>query len=146
MADIVRDSEGTPTIAGTEVRVVDVARAYEHGGHSPDEITSFYGDLTLGDVHTALAYYFDNLEEFYRQSTEATLELHEDEEPEFVAYGIGLYVLGEATVGQAAERAGVSRSRMSDLLSAAGIEVTLGSPGDTDEFQETLDAADDGDG
>lgn len=30
---------------------------------SPDEIVAAYPDLTLSDVHAALAYYFDNVAE-----------------------------------------------------------------------------------
>lgn len=135
MTEIVRDAEsdGVPVIAGSGVRVLEVARAYERDGHSPDEIVSFYPELTLGDVHTALAFYFDNLDEFRTQAIDPELALRDDEEPEFVAYGIGLYVLGEVTVGQAAERAGVSRSRMSELLDAADIETSVG-PEDDDEL------------
>ncbi|PSP48579.1 DUF433 domain-containing protein [Halobacteriales archaeon QH_3_68_24] len=56
---IVRDdehSDGAPTIEGTGIRVKDVAEAYEHSGYDPDEIVQLYPDLTLGDVHRALAY------------------------------------------------------------------------------------------
>ena len=65
---IVRDdehSDGAPTIEGTGIRVKDVAEAYEHSGYDPDEIVQLYPDLTLGDVHRALAYYFDNIDEFH---------------------------------------------------------------------------------
>lgn len=64
---IVRDdehSDGAPTIEGTGIRVKDVAEASEHSGYDPDEIVQLYPDLTLGDVHRALAYYFDNIDEF----------------------------------------------------------------------------------
>jgi len=64
---IVRDpdhSDGAPTIEGTGIRVQDVGSAYEHSGYDPDEITQLYPDLTLGDVHRALAYYYDHVEEF----------------------------------------------------------------------------------
>lgn len=64
---IVRDSEhsdGAPTIEGTGIRVQDVAEAYEHSGYDPDEIIQLYPDLTLGDVHRALAYYFDHIDDF----------------------------------------------------------------------------------
>jgi len=57
---IVRDreySDGAPTINETGIRVKDVASAYEHSGYSPDEITQLYPDLSLSDVHRALAYY-----------------------------------------------------------------------------------------
>jgi len=65
--EIVRDerhSDGAPTFAGTGIRVKDVAEAYEHSGYDPDEITQLYPDLSLADVHRALAFYYDHIEEF----------------------------------------------------------------------------------
>ncbi|MDZ7687226.1 MAG: DUF433 domain-containing protein [Halobacteriales archaeon] len=56
-------SDGAPTLEGTGIRVVDIAKAYEHSGYDPDEITELYPDLSLGDVHTALAYYYENVDE-----------------------------------------------------------------------------------
>ena len=67
MTEIVRDpehSDGAPTIDGTGIRVINVASAYEHSGYSPDEIADFYPGLSLADIHTAIAYYYDHLEEF----------------------------------------------------------------------------------
>ena len=64
---IVRDpehSDGAPTIEGTGIRMKDIAVAYEHSGYEPDEITQLYPDLSLGDVHRALAYYYDNIDNF----------------------------------------------------------------------------------
>ena len=57
-------SDGAPTIEGTGIRVKDIAVAYEHSGYSPDEITQLYPDLSFGDVHRSLAYYYDNIERF----------------------------------------------------------------------------------
>lgn len=57
-------SDGAPTIEGTGIRVTDVAKAYEHSGYDPDEITQLYPDLSLADVHRALAYYFDSIDDF----------------------------------------------------------------------------------
>ena len=57
-------SDGAPTIRGTGIRVKDVASAYEHSGYEPDEITQLYPDLSLGDVHRALAYYYDHIDDF----------------------------------------------------------------------------------
>lgn len=54
-------AHGRPRIAGSRIRVQDVAVWHERLGMSPDEIADEY-DLTLGEVHAALAYYFDNLE------------------------------------------------------------------------------------
>ena len=64
---IVRDddhSDGAPTIEGTGIRVKDVAVAYERSGYEPDEITQLYPELSLSDVHRALAYYYDHIDDF----------------------------------------------------------------------------------
>lgn len=52
---------GQPRIAGHRIRVQDVVLWTEQG-QSPDEIVSAFPQLTLGDVHAALAYYFDHRE------------------------------------------------------------------------------------
>ncbi|MFC6873523.1 DUF433 domain-containing protein [Halobellus marinus] len=72
---IVRDSEhsdSAPTIEGTGIRVKDIASAYEHSGYDPDEITQLYPDLSLSDVHRALAYYYDHIDDFRSPSSEPT--------------------------------------------------------------------------
>jgi uncharacterized protein (DUF433 family) len=56
-------SDGAPTIEGTGIRVKDIAVAYEHSGYGPDEITQLYPDLSLGDVHRTLAYYYDDIDD-----------------------------------------------------------------------------------
>jgi uncharacterized protein (DUF433 family) len=70
---IVRSSEhsdGAPTIKGTGIRVKDIASAYEHSGYDPDEITQLYPNLSLGDVHRALAYYYEHIDDFRSSSSE----------------------------------------------------------------------------
>jgi len=62
----VQDSDicsGAPVVEGTRTRVLDIAIAFEYNGMSPDEIVEYYPQLDLADVHTALAYYYDNLDE-----------------------------------------------------------------------------------
>src|SRR5579872_6730637 len=54
---------GKACIAGHRVRVLDVVAWHEHHGMTPDEIVSHVPTITLGDVHAALAYYFDHIEE-----------------------------------------------------------------------------------
>ncbi len=54
---------GKACIAGHRIRVMDIAIRHEHLGMSADEIVAAYPTITLSDVHTALAYYFDNIEE-----------------------------------------------------------------------------------
>jgi|SRR5205085_289041 len=54
---------GKACIAGTRIRVMDIAIWYEHQGMTPDEIVDQFPTITLSDVHTALAYYYDHIEE-----------------------------------------------------------------------------------
>lgn len=54
---------GKACIAGHRVRVLDIVVWHEHQGMTPDEIVSHVPSITLADVHAALAYYFDHLDE-----------------------------------------------------------------------------------
>lgn len=58
---------GKACIAGHRVRVFDVVTWHEHQGMTPDEIVSHIPTITLADVHAALAYYFDHLEEIQQE-------------------------------------------------------------------------------
>lgn len=60
---------GRPRVAGTRIRVENVVRWSEQG-MSPDEIVASYPQLTLADVHAALAFFFDNQEAIERQMQE----------------------------------------------------------------------------
>lgn len=60
------DSEvmsGSPCIAGTRVRVMDLVSAYK-AGVPVDELQEYFSSraLTLSEIHAALAYYFDHQE------------------------------------------------------------------------------------
>lgn len=57
---------GRPRIAGSRIRVQDVASPHERLGHTPDEIVAAYPQLSLADIHAALAYYFDHRDEVRR--------------------------------------------------------------------------------
>lgn len=54
---------GRACIAGHRIRVIDIVVWHELRGYSPDEIVNMFPGISLGDVHAALAYYFDNLQE-----------------------------------------------------------------------------------
>ena len=54
---------GKACLAGHRVRVMDIAIRHEFMGMSADEIVAQLPSITLGDVHAALAYYFDHIEE-----------------------------------------------------------------------------------
>lgn len=58
---------GKPRIAGHRIRVQDVVVWHECQGQSPDEIVARFPQLSLADVHAALAYYFDHREEIRQQ-------------------------------------------------------------------------------
>lgn len=53
---------GKPRIAGHRIRVLDVALWHERCGWTPDEIVAHFPQLTLADIHAALAYYWDHRE------------------------------------------------------------------------------------
>jgi uncharacterized protein (DUF433 family) len=54
---------GRACIAGHRIRVMDIVVCHEMRGMSPAEIVYQYPGITIADVHSALAYYFDNVEE-----------------------------------------------------------------------------------
>lgn len=57
---------------------------------------------------------------------------------EALALTIGLYALGEISLGTAAERTGVSRWEMQEILDDHGVEVRLG-PADMDDASDEVD-------
>jgi uncharacterized protein (DUF433 family) len=59
--------DGSPTIAGTRTRVIDIAIEYEGLGRSPDEIMRSHPHVSLYHIHDALSYYYENREELDRK-------------------------------------------------------------------------------
>jgi|SRR6185436_107591 len=57
------DAEGAPVLAGTTMKVVELVMAQRAYGWSPEELHFQHPDLSLGQVHSALAYYWDHQEE-----------------------------------------------------------------------------------
>jgi uncharacterized protein (DUF433 family) len=74
---------GKPRVAGTRIRVQDIYVWHELQGRSPDEIVSRFPQLTLADVHAALAYYWDNPAEIQRElaSAESLLDQLKQDAP-----------------------------------------------------------------
>ena len=62
------------------------------------------------------------------------------DDTEELATTIGLYALGEISLGKAAERTGVTRWEMEEILSEADIEVGLG-PQDMEDIEDEVDTA-----
>lgn len=54
---------GKACVAGHRVRVMDIVLRHEDLGLSADEILAIFPELSLSDVHAALTYYFDNVDE-----------------------------------------------------------------------------------
>ena len=61
---------GVPRIAGHRIRVQDIYVWHELQGMSPAEIITEFPQLTLSDVHAALTYYFDHVDEIRRDMEE----------------------------------------------------------------------------
>jgi uncharacterized protein (DUF433 family) len=66
---IVLDDGQVPWIAGTTMKVVELVTAQQAYGWSPEELAFQFPHLTLGQVHSALAYYWDHQEMLDREIT-----------------------------------------------------------------------------
>lgn len=56
------NAEGVSFIAGTTMKVVELVMAQMAHGWSPEELHFQHPYLTLGQIHSALAYYWDHKE------------------------------------------------------------------------------------
>jgi len=57
---IVLSEKSVPTIAGTTMKVVELVMAQRAHGWSPEELHFQHPDLSMSQIHTALAYYWDH--------------------------------------------------------------------------------------
>ncbi len=64
---IVLDDGRVPRIAGTTMKVVELATAQQAHGWSPEELAFQFPHLKLSQVYSALAYYWDHQEELDRE-------------------------------------------------------------------------------
>jgi uncharacterized protein (DUF433 family) len=53
-------ANGKAIIAGTRIKVTQIALEYERLGWTPDQIIDAHPHLTLAQVHDALSYYYEN--------------------------------------------------------------------------------------
>ena len=60
ISHIVIDDKGVARIAGSRIRVIDIAMDRTFQGWSPDEIKVQHPHLTMGQIYAALAYYYDH--------------------------------------------------------------------------------------
>ena len=63
---VVTDESGTPLIEGTTMKVIELVLETHAYGWSADELQFQHPYLTLGQIHSALAYYWDHKEELDR--------------------------------------------------------------------------------
>ncbi len=63
---IVLNEDDVPSIAGTTTKVVELLVEQQAYGWSPEELHFQHPYLTLGQIHSALAYYWDHREELDR--------------------------------------------------------------------------------
>jgi uncharacterized protein (DUF433 family) len=74
---------GQPVIAGTRIRVATILVCYRHG-MSVEEIVQQYSTIHPADVHDALAYAYDHLEEIEADlaaDDEATVKANRNRAP-----------------------------------------------------------------
>ncbi len=68
---------GRPCVVGTGLRVIDIVMAMQFGDRSPEQMAGDY-DISLAQVHAALAYYYENQAEIdadIREDVQIGLEL-----------------------------------------------------------------------
>ncbi|MBC8448196.1 MAG: DUF433 domain-containing protein [Chloroflexi bacterium] len=60
---VILDTENVPFIAGTNMKVIELVLERTAYGWSPEELHFQHPYLTLGQIYSALAYYWDHQEE-----------------------------------------------------------------------------------
>ncbi len=63
---VILNEANVPFIAGTNMKVVELVLEQMAYGWSPEELHFQHPYLTLGQIHSALAYYWDHQEELDR--------------------------------------------------------------------------------
>ena len=71
---IVLNESQVPTIAGTTMKVIELVLDHLAYGWSPEELHFQHPHLTMGQIHSALAYYWDHKTEL-DQDIERRLQL-----------------------------------------------------------------------
>lgn len=60
------NDDGVPTISGTTMKVIELVQEHLAHGWNPEELQREHPYLTLGQVYSALAYYWDHTQELDR--------------------------------------------------------------------------------
>ena len=64
---LVIDEKGTPILAGSNMKVIELVLEKLAYGWSPEELYFQHPHLTLGQIYSALAYYWDHQEELDKE-------------------------------------------------------------------------------
>jgi len=72
---IVLNDDGVPQIAGTTMKVIELVLDQRAYGWSPDELRFQHPYLVLGQIHSALAYYWDHQDELDRDILRRQVEV-----------------------------------------------------------------------
>ncbi|HZS45188.1 MAG TPA: DUF433 domain-containing protein [Blastocatellia bacterium] len=64
------DEQGRPWITGANTKVIEVVLDHLCYGWSPEEMQAEHPHLSLAQIHSALAYYYDHKEEIDRAIAE----------------------------------------------------------------------------
>ncbi len=67
---ITLSENGVPMIEGTTRKVVEIVLETKAYGWSPEEVHFQHPYLSLGQIYSAMAYYFDHSQEFEREIRE----------------------------------------------------------------------------
>ena len=81
---VVLNDTGVPMIAGTTLKVVELAMEYLASGASPEELHWQHPYLSIGQVYSAMAYFWDHREYFDQDIARrrALVEQHRKQMPE----------------------------------------------------------------
>ncbi len=60
------DEDDVPFIDGTSIKVVELVLDHKAYGWSPEELHFQHPELTLGQIHSALAYYWDHTDSLHK--------------------------------------------------------------------------------
>jgi uncharacterized protein (DUF433 family) len=85
------DSQGIPIIAGTTMKVVELVMAQKAYGWSPEELHFQHPYLSMSQIHSALAYYWEhkeNLDADMERRGEYAEELRQKAGPSPLAKGL----------------------------------------------------------
>lgn len=74
---IALDDKGSPVVVGTRTKVIEIALAQRAHGMSPEELSYQLPHLTLGQIHSALAYYWDHKEALDLEIQQRASEMEE---------------------------------------------------------------------